>query len=148
MWRSTDGIAGPTQPWTRWLTSPSPMEERSNYYVARKRKILRGYDKACARARPFLVAVTGEEEADAIAAEARAALEFEECAVQKFYDAQALPELQRYCNFFDGTYSRLMNMGVDATQTLGLGCDTCTLAYARGRETPIPDSLRGILPGT
>lgn len=74
------------------------------------------------------------------------ALEFSECAVNKFYDAQDLPELKPYCNFFDVTYSRLMGMGVDATETIGLGCDTCRLRYKHGRETVVPERLEGILP--
>lgn len=74
------------------------------------------------------------------------ALEFSECAVNKFYDAQQTPELKPYCNFFDVTYSRLMGMGVDARETIGLGCATCRLRYKHGRETIVPDSLQGVLP--
>jgi hypothetical protein len=76
------------------------------------------------------------------------ALVFEECAVNKFYAAQGVEELKPYCNFFDVTYSRLMNMGVDARETIGLGCATCSLRCKRGRETIIPDKLRGVLPRT
>ena len=65
-------------------------------------------------------------------------LVFDECAVNKFYDAQGVEELKPYCNFFDVTYSRLMGMGVDATQTIGLGCEKCTLCYKHGRETVVP----------
>ncbi len=75
-------------------------------------------------------------------------LEFTECAVNKFYEAQGVEELKPYCNFFDVTYSRYMGMGVDARETLGLGCDRCRLRYKRGRETVIPDRLRGLLPDT
>jgi len=73
-------------------------------------------------------------------------LVFEECAVNKFYDAENVRELKPYCNFFDVTYSRLMNMGVDARETIGLGCDKCSLRYKHGRETIVPGSLRGVLP--
>lgn len=73
-------------------------------------------------------------------------LVFEECAVNKFYDAEDVPELKPYCNFFDVTYSRLMNMGVDARETIGLGCEKCSLRYKHGRETIIPDRLRDVLP--
>ena len=70
---------------------------------------------------------------------------FDECAVNKWYDAQGLTELKPYCNFADVTYSRLMGMGVDATETIGLGCETCTLRFKRGRETIVPPSLEKIV---
>ncbi len=72
-------------------------------------------------------------------------LVFDECAVNKWYDVQHVGELKPYCNFFDVTYSRLMGMGVDATETIGLGCDQCALRYKRGRETVIPQTLEGIV---
>ena len=72
-------------------------------------------------------------------------LVFEECAVNKWYDAQGVRELKPYCNFADVTYSRLMRMGVDATETIGLGCDQCALRYKRGRETIVPQKLQGII---
>jgi hypothetical protein len=56
--------------------------------------------------------------------------------------------LKPYCNFFDVTYSRLMGMGVDASETIGLGCETCSLRYKHGRETAIPERLEGVLPRT
>lgn len=74
------------------------------------------------------------------------AFEFTECAVNKLYKAQAVEELKPYCNFFDVTYSRLMGMGVDANRTIGLGCETCQLRYKPGRETVIPERLKGLLP--
>jgi hypothetical protein len=73
-------------------------------------------------------------------------LVFDECAVNKWYDAQGVRELKPYCNFVDVTYSRLMGMGVDATETIGLGCDQCALRYKHGRETVISPNLRGIIP--
>jgi hypothetical protein len=76
------------------------------------------------------------------------ALVFDECAVNKFYDAQGLEALKPYCNFFDITYSRLANMGIDASETIGLGCGTCRLRYKHGRETNIPAALAGVLPRT
>jgi hypothetical protein len=76
------------------------------------------------------------------------ALVFDECAVNKFLDAQGADELKPYCNFFDVSYSRLMGMGVDASETIGLGCETCSLRYKHGRETEVPDRLRGVLPRT
>lgn len=74
------------------------------------------------------------------------ALEFTECAVNKFYTAQQVEELKPYCNFFDVTYSRYLKMGIDASKTIGLGCPTCRLEYKRGRTTLVPDRLIGILP--
>ena len=76
------------------------------------------------------------------------ALVFDECAVNKFLDAQGADELKPYCNFFDVSYSRLMGMGVDARETIGLGCERCSLRYKHGRETEIPERLRGVLPRT
>ncbi len=75
-------------------------------------------------------------------------LEFSECAVNKLYDAQNVRELKPFCNFFDVTYSRYLGMGIDAHQTIGLGCDTCRLRYKHGRATAIPAALQGVLPGT
>ena len=72
-------------------------------------------------------------------------LVFDECAVNKFYYAEELPELKPYCNFFDVTYSRLMNMGVDARKTIGLWCERCALRYQHGRETTVPVKLRSII---
>ncbi len=71
---------------------------------------------------------------------------FDECAVNKWYDAQGVRELGPYCNFADVTYSRLMGMGVDAHETIGLGCERCALRFKQGRETPIPERLEGIVP--
>jgi hypothetical protein len=72
---------------------------------------------------------------------------FDECAVNKWYAAQDVRDLAPYCNFADVTYSRLMGMGVDATETIGLGCDHCALRYRRGRETVVPPSLAGVVAG-
>lgn len=72
--------------------------------------------------------------------------EFTECAVQKLYDAHGLNEMKPYCNLVDLTYSRYMNMGLDASSTIGLGFEKCRLLYKRGRETNIPAPLQGLLP--
>ena len=74
-----------------------------------------------------------------------ARFEMHECGECKFYKAQEVEELSRYCNFFDVTYSRLMNMGVDASETIGLGCERCALRYQHGRETTVPVELRSII---
>ncbi|MCP5057906.1 MAG: L-2-amino-thiazoline-4-carboxylic acid hydrolase [bacterium] len=70
---------------------------------------------------------------------------FDECAVNKWYVKQDVRELAPYCNFADVTYSRLMGMGVDASETLGLGCGQCALRFKHGRETPVPKNLEGIV---
>jgi len=72
-------------------------------------------------------------------------LVFSECAVNKMYDALGLADLKPYCNFFDVTYSRLMDMGVDAHETIGLGCQQCALRFKHGRPTAVPARLRGII---
>lgn len=75
-------------------------------------------------------------------------LVFSECAVNKFYDAHGFEDLKPYCNFFDVTYSRLMNMGCNAEETIGLGCEKCALRFKHGRSTEVPAPLRGVLPRT
>jgi len=72
---------------------------------------------------------------------------FDECAVNKWYEALGVEELKPYCNFADVTYSRLMGMGIDASETIGLGCDQCALRFRRGRSTAVPPSLAGIVTG-
>ncbi|MCP4004513.1 MAG: L-2-amino-thiazoline-4-carboxylic acid hydrolase [bacterium] len=70
-------------------------------------------------------------------------LVFEECAVHKLYRELDVKELGPYCNFFDVTYSRHLGMGLDASQTKGLGCDVCTLQFRKGQPTPVPPLLEG-----
>ena len=72
-------------------------------------------------------------------------LVFEECAVNKWYEALGVHELAPYCNVADVTYSRLMGMGVDASQTIGQGCVRCALRYQHGRATVVPPNLAGIV---
>jgi hypothetical protein len=74
------------------------------------------------------------------------ALEFSECAVNKFYVAQRVEELRPYCNFFDVTYSRYLDMGINADMTIGSGCQICKLQYKKGRKTQVPEQLKGIIP--
>jgi hypothetical protein len=71
-------------------------------------------------------------------------LVFDECAVNKWYDAQGEQDLKPYCNFADVTYSRLMGMGLDATRTIGLGCDRCSLRFQHGRPTLVPPRLEAM----
>ena len=74
------------------------------------------------------------------------ALELSECAVNKFYKAQEVEELKPYCNFFDITYSKYLGMGINANETIGNGCKTCKLQYKKGRETQVPEQLKGLIP--
>lgn len=73
---------------------------------------------------------------------------FSECAVNKFYDANGFEDLKPYCNFFDLTYSRILDMGCDASETIGTGCSQCALRFKHGRETEIPERLVGVMPKT
>ena len=86
-----------------------------------------------------------DAEADCHTVEPRLSFVFDECAVNKWYDAQGLRELEPYCNFADVTDSRLMGMGVDARETTGLGCQQCALRFKHGRETVVPQALEGIV---
>ena len=70
---------------------------------------------------------------------------FDECAVNKWYDAHDLRDLKPYCNFADVTYSRLMGMGVDAHETIGLGCPQCALRFKEGRATEVPAPLAKVI---
>jgi hypothetical protein len=70
---------------------------------------------------------------------------FDECAVNKWYEAEGVRELKPYCNFADVTYSRLMGMGIDASKTIGLGCAQCALRFKQGRATTVPANLEGIV---
>jgi hypothetical protein len=72
--------------------------------------------------------------------------EFSECAVIKFYDAMGVMELAPYCNFGDVTYSHYLGIGLDASETLGMGCDHCRMTFKKGGETLITPNLVDILP--
>jgi hypothetical protein len=74
-------------------------------------------------------------------------LVFDECAVNKWYEALDVRELGPYCNFADVSYSRLMGMGIDAGETIGGGCKKCALRYKHGRTTSVPPNLEGIVLG-
>jgi len=73
-------------------------------------------------------------------------MEFEQCAVIKLFQAHECMEMAPYCNFYDLTYSRYMDLGLDASETLGLGCDKCRLLFKRGRPTQIPAQLTNLMP--
>ena len=72
--------------------------------------------------------------------------EFSECAVIKLYQAMDTMELAPYCNFADVTYSHYLGIGLDGSETLGMGCDRCRMLFKRGGETTITPNLVNILP--
>ena len=72
--------------------------------------------------------------------------EFSECAVIKLYQAMDTMELAPYCNFADVTYSHYLGIGLDASETLGMGCDHCRMLFKKGGETLITPNLVDILP--
>ncbi len=78
-------------------------------------------------------------------ADGEMSLVFSECAVNKHFDAEGLTDLKPYCNFFDVAYSRLMNMGVDAHETIGSGCAKCALRFKHGRDTRLPPPLAKVV---
>jgi hypothetical protein len=75
-----------------------------------------------------------------------AGFEFSECAVIKFYDAMGVMELAPYCNFGDVTYSHYLGIGLDASETIGMGCDHCRMLFKKGGETLITPNLVDVLP--
>lgn len=68
-------------------------------------------------------------------------LDFSECAVHKYYVAEGVPELQKFCNYGDPIYSTMFGMGCDATHTFATQTDRCLLTFKRGRETVTPDNI-------
>jgi len=74
------------------------------------------------------------------------AVVFSECAVNKLYEAQGVEALKPYCNFFDILSGHYVGLGVNADQTIGLGCERCVLSYKRGGKTKVPPSLAAVMP--
>jgi hypothetical protein len=73
-------------------------------------------------------------------------LDFTECAVLKFFQAQGAPELVPYLCPADFPYSRATGTGLVRTMTLAEGAAKCDFRYKRGREVTQgwpPDFLRG-----
>jgi hypothetical protein len=68
-------------------------------------------------------------------------MEFTECAVQKFYDAEGVPELKAFCNFADPLYGARFEMGLEADHTFAQECATCRLSFSNHRETRTPDNI-------
>jgi hypothetical protein len=74
------------------------------------------------------------------------AFEFEECAAIKMYRELGVEEMDPYCSFADVTYSIYLGMGIDATETLGLGFEYCKLYYQRVGDVRFNARIKGILP--
>lgn len=74
------------------------------------------------------------------------ALEFEECAAIKMYHQLGVEEMSPYCSFADVTYSAHLGIGIDATQTLGLGFKACQLYYQRDGDVRYNLKIQDILP--
>jgi hypothetical protein len=71
-----------------------------------------------------------------------------ECGVIKYYRAQGAMELAPYCNFFDITYSRHLDLGIFATETIGLGHRACTMHFRPGKPSVVTLPLMGVMPRT
>ncbi len=59
---------------------------------------------------------------------------------------QGVEELGPYCSFGDVTYSTYLGIGLDATETLGLGFRTCKLYFQREGAVRYNVKLQEILP--
>lgn len=68
------------------------------------------------------------------------ALEYNECAVIKFWEAQGANDLMPYCNFGDLAMSRALGLGMESA-TIGEGRETCIAKLKLGRETETRDWL-------
>jgi len=74
------------------------------------------------------------------------AFEFEECAAVKMYCELGVEEMSPYCSFADVTYSAYLGIGIDATETLGLGFKSCKLYYQREGDVKFNARIKHILP--
>lgn len=61
-------------------------------------------------------------------------IEYAECAVIKFWEAQDAYDLMPYCNFGDIAMSKALGLGMESA-TLGEGCEICVARFKFGRET-------------
>lgn len=72
------------------------------------------------------------------------AFEFEECAAIKMYRELGVEEMSPYCSFADVTYSTYLGIGIDATETLGLGFKSCKLYYQRDGLVSYNEAIKNI----
>lgn len=62
-------------------------------------------------------------------------IDFLECAIVKFYEAQGAAEFAPYVCLFDLVMSRACGLGLRRTMTIAEGYDRCDFRYKKGRET-------------
>ncbi|MFC1997972.1 hypothetical protein ACFLXI_10290 [Chloroflexota bacterium] len=74
------------------------------------------------------------------------AIEFQECAAIKMYRELRVQEMSPFCSFADVTYSTYLGIGIDATETLGLGFPSCKLYYQREGGIKFNQRIQPILP--
>jgi len=71
-----------------------------------------------------------------------ARFEMHECGECKFYKAQGVEELSRYCNFFDVLTSQHLGLGLVMDSHLGSGDKSCVYRFKQGRQTEVPPNLK------
>jgi hypothetical protein len=130
-----------------FFRSLPPIVDRLVHWVASSRYAVRHLERQAQRSQErrypedFVYTCTARRRGPELELE----LEFTECAVQKYYEAEGVEELKPYCNFFDPIYSRYFGMGVRAEHTLGLGCSTCKLNFNNRRETRLPPNIERLV---
>jgi ribosomal protein L37AE/L43A len=62
-------------------------------------------------------------------------IDYTECAIVKFMDAQGANELTPYLCNTDYVFSKAMGTGLRRTMTLAWGCEKCDFRYVKGGET-------------
>jgi len=62
-------------------------------------------------------------------------IDFLECAIVKFYEAQGAAEFAPYVCLFDFAMSKACGLGLRRTMTIAEGYEKCDFRYKRGRET-------------
>jgi hypothetical protein len=62
-------------------------------------------------------------------------IDFLECAIVKFFEAQGAAEFAPYVCLFDFAMSKACDLGLRRTMTIAEGHEKCDFRYKRGRET-------------
>lgn len=62
-------------------------------------------------------------------------IDFLECAIVKFYEAQRAAEFAPYLCLFDFAMWKAFGLGLRRTTTIAEGCEKCDFRYGKGRET-------------
>lgn len=71
-----------------------------------------------------------------------------ECGVIKYFKRHGVEELGQYCNYVDYIQSRVFGLGLHNPKNIGQGDDVCIEYFKQGRETVLPDNLKGIASGS